>query len=467
MDQDTSSLVPGPGLHGLFDGVLYPLRFHGGGWAFRSDRPAAGFTADGAVFVRMIAADDHVECFGFRHEGVYRGLPVSVLPRPGGGDLQLVSTDSGATKQGFAPQELRRGGTDWRKLVRNGDPELQVKSTRSPRPVPWADHLEEVLPPRSSTAVAPSSVALGRARGLKPAGLRRSGRYALVDGAEYELVHRKSGWALQSDQPEAGFTPLHANFIRMIAQDEEVQCFKVTHTGVYRDLVVNVMPGTEGLVQLSTRDCRSVDHGFIPFGFERPEIQEYVHTVTVDDPDLRITTTREPIPAPWTQTAPVRPRVVLPPSWEELAAAFAATFRDVSDRAFLIVMASSDPRRYVQFAGAPDLLYAEAPGVDVVADADERVLRAAGWIPPGPGQPNWTSPLDWLADESEFVALAERCVAALRHAYGIRGPSALVYTAWRDPESIPVGETWSAERLETRDRGANPLHLPGLGLPPR
>lgn len=469
MDHGTSGPVPASGLHGIFEGVLYPLRFHKGGWAFRTDGPAAGFTADGDVFVRMIAADDHVECFGFRHTGTYRGLEVTVLPRPGG-DLELVSTDRAATEQGFTPHELRRGGADWRTTLRAGDPELSVTSVRRPLPVPWADNPEEVLPPRGGarqTSTSPGAGQDGPARGLSPSSFRTNGLYAQSGSAEYRLVRQSDGWALHTDRPEDGFTRRRDRYVRTVAPDEQLECFTLARTGLFHGLVVRVDPGVDGHVQLSTRDRSAVDDGFIPFGFERPEIQEYVRTVAVDDPDLSITTTRTRVPAPWAQRAPEAPRTTLPPSWEDLTHALAATFRDVSDRVFLIVMASSDPRRYVQLAGGPTLLHAEAPGADVGADADEDALHAADWDPPGPAQPSWSSELDRTADATELTALAARCVKALRHAYGVSGPSALVYRAWRDPETMLPGETWSPERMETYDRGSASLALPTLGLPSR
>lgn len=351
MEQRTSGQVPASGVHGIFDGVLYPLRFHQGGWAFRTDRPAAGFTADGTVFVRMIAVDDHVECFSFRHRGAYRGLDVAVLPLPGG-DLELVSTDAAATEQGFTAHELRRGGTDWRTTVRTGDPELSVTSVRRPLPAPWADNPEEVLPPRGDgdqTSTSPGAGPDGPVRGPSPSAPREDGLSAQSGSAGYRPVRQSDG----------------------------------------------------------------------------------------------------------------------PPSWGDLTHALAATFRDVSDRVFLIVMSASDPRRYVQLAGGPTLLHAEAPGADVVADADEDALHAADWDPPGPAQPSWSSELDRTADATELTALAARCVKALRHAYGLSGPSAMVYRAWRDPETMLPGETWSAERLETYDRGSASLALPTLGLPSR
>ena len=130
-----------------------------------------------------------------------------------------------------------------------------------------------------------------------------------------------------------------------------------------------------------------------------------------------------PAPTPW--------RVA--PDWEPFTERLADAFRDVTDRVFLIVHAAADPRRYVQFAAALDLLDAEAPAEDVVADADEHLLRRAGWAAPDVAQPNWTSSLRRPALTDEFVQLARRCTAALHEAYGITSPGGLRYRAWREP----------------------------------
>ncbi|MDX8052391.1 ABC transporter permease [Lentzea sp. BCCO 10_0798] len=126
----------------------------------------------------------------------------------------------------------------------------------------------------------------------------------------------------------------------------------------------------------------------------------------------------------------------------------ADTFRDVTDRVFLIVHAAADPRRYVQFAGEPDRLDAEAPAKDVVADADEFQLRRFEWVEPDVAQPNWTSSLRRPASTDEFAQLARRCVAALREAYGIVSPDELRYRAWCEPAGAE----------------ATAVQLPGLGL---
>lgn len=152
--------------------------------------------------------------------------------------------------------------------------------------------------------------------------------------------------------------------------------------------------------------------------------------------------------------------------WDDFEKSLATTLRSVTDRVFLIVFSAAEPRRYVQLAGGPDRVDVEAPGTDVVADADETVLDAAGWTPPGVAQPNWTAALPLPALTTEHHGVARQCVRALRYAYGLTSPDDLGYRAWREPEMIPPGETWSADRVERMDRGDRALRLPTLGTGP-
>lgn len=54
---------------------------------------------------------------------------------------------------------------------------------------------------------------------------------------------------------------------------------------IYRDMLADASVVDDGL-QLFTADSRASDRGFVPFGFERSEIQQYVTTVAPDDPDV-------------------------------------------------------------------------------------------------------------------------------------------------------------------------------------
>ncbi|KNY05430.1 TY-Chap domain-containing protein [Microbacterium sp. GCS4] len=151
-------------------------------------------------------------------------------------------------------------------------------------------------------------------------------------------------------------------------------------------------------------------------------------------------------------------------AWDEFESALARVFRDITDRVFVIIAAEADPTRYVQFAGQPSRLDAEAPGADVVSDADESVLRASGWMAPTTEQPNWTAALALPALHGEYADLASRCVAALRDAFGIGAPEELAYRAWREAEQMPRGVTWSKERIAELDPGADFVVLSSLGI---
>lgn len=150
--------------------------------------------------------------------------------------------------------------------------------------------------------------------------------------------------------------------------------------------------------------------------------------------------------------------------WSEFSGRLVSAFRVVSDRVFLIVSSQKNSRVYVQFAGGPDAVFAETPGVAVVAGIDEAGLFAAGWIAPSVGQPNWSFELPLPALTSEYAELAGRCVVVLRDVFGVARPGDLQYKAWRDSESFPQGVTFYPEQIEALDKGENPLEIPQLGL---
>lgn len=294
-----------------------------------------------------------------------------------------------------------------------------------------------------------------RDRGADPeAGLlivQKSGRYVRFGNTEYPLATPGGHWALWSRTPVEGFRKIGNGYVRNIAPDEQLECFRVDHRGMYRGIPVTVEPGGgepdgRGSARLDTRDPRAAEQGFERFGFERPELQSWLKFVPVDDPDLVFTTTRRPEPMPWSpasrdaaaQRAVPRPADVEPSAWGAFTLRLITALRGVTDGVFLIVSVDGDPLRYVQFAGGPDGLHAEVPAADLVADADEAVLRTTGWEEPGAAQPNWTSALALPAYAIDYRELAERCVAALRDAYGATSPDALVHRAWRDPEQTAL-----------------------------
>jgi len=150
--------------------------------------------------------------------------------------------------------------------------------------------------------------------------------------------------------------------------------------------------------------------------------------------------------------------------WDDFEEHLATTLRSVTERVLLVIASGTDPSRYVQLAGSPDRVDVEAPGTDVAADADESALDAAGWAAPSPARPTWRASLPFPALTAEQHGVARQCVRALRYAYGVASPDDLGYRAWREPETAPTGETWSAERVERMDAGEPALKLPTLGL---
>lgn len=289
--------------------------------------------------------------------------------------------------------------------------------------------------------------------------LIRPGRYAVLDGVEYQLQPRGDAWVLWTDQPTPGFAALgKRGFIREIGREEPLECHDIDHRGTYRGLLIEVhQSGPHGLM-VSTLEPSAGDEGF-----ERldPRDPGGVKNIPHDDPDLLFSTVRTRVPMPWAERTPSERATF---DWNDFRDRLVATLRGLSDRVILIIASNVYPNRYVQFAGQGDRLDAEAPGQDVVVNAVESVLKDAGWQAPGIAQPNWSSVLPLPALTSEYRELAERCVAALRNSYGVKSPDELSYRAWREAEQIPVGQTWSAERVARMDPGSDSLDLPGLGL---
>ncbi len=224
------------------------------------------------------------------------------------------------------------------------------------------------------------------------------------------------------------------SFVKHLAHDDVLECYDLSRPGTYHGMPVEVVTDGPGGYAVTTRDPRANVEGF-----ERADHRSPLEKlIAFDDAELQFTTTLTPVPMPWKITH----------DWELFDERLADALRDVTDRVFLIVHATADPVRYVQFAGAPDRLYAEAPGRDVVEDADEFQLRRFDWVAPDVAQPNWTSSLRRPALTKELVLLARCCTAALREAYGITGPDELRYRAWREPAGVK----------------AIPVELPALGL---
>ncbi|MFD9701685.1 hypothetical protein [Lentzea sp. NPDC059081] len=251
--------------------------------------------------------------------------------------------------------------------------------------------------------------------------LRATGRFVRYHDVEYRLGHQAGKWWISSDHAvDESFTPKgRRHFVRPITHTDVLDCYDVANPGTYRGLSVEVSGNTTGGYWLTARDREAFTEGFERTDHRSP----WQKLVASDDPELRFTTTVTPVPMPWK----------IAHDWNRFTERLSDAFRDVTDGVFLIVHAKADPRRYVQFAGAPDRLYAEAPGTEVVPDADEFQLRRFDWTAPEVTQPNWTHELRRPALTAEFLLLAEYCTAALRGAYGLISPDELTYRAWVQP----------------------------------
>lgn len=245
------------------------------------------------------------------------------------------------------------------------------------------------------------------------------GRFVRYRDVDYRLRHMPGKWWITSNEEvDESFTRKgRRTFVRQLAHDDVLDCYDLSRPGTYRGMPVEVSSSESHGYVVTTSDPTAE-------GFERADHRSpLAKVIAFDDPQLRFTTTITPVPMPWK----------LAHDWDRFTERLADAVRDVTDHVFLIVHAKADPKRYVQFAGAPDRLYAEAPGTDVVPDADEFQLRRFDWAEPGSGQPNWTSSLRRPALTAEFLGLARSCTAALHEAYGITTPDELVHRAWHEP----------------------------------
>ncbi|MET9229928.1 hypothetical protein [Lentzea sp. NPDC003310] len=251
------------------------------------------------------------------------------------------------------------------------------------------------------------------------------GRFVRYRDVDYRLQHHAGKWWISAGHAvDESFTQRdRRSFARYLAHDDVLECYDLARPGTYRGMAVVVVSTAPGGYWVTTKDARAHTEGFERTDHRSP----WEKQVAVDDPELRFTTTRTPVPMPWKVAH----------EWGRFTESLTDAFRDVTDGVFLIVHAAADPKRYVQFAGAPDRLYAEAPGKDVAAGADEFQLRRFDWEEPVVAQPNWTSSLRRPALTTEFARLARACVAALHEAYGITYPAELTYRAWSQPYGAP------------------------------
>ncbi|MFD5828089.1 hypothetical protein [Lentzea sp. NPDC060358] len=258
--------------------------------------------------------------------------------------------------------------------------------------------------------------------------LTAPGRFVRYLGVDYRLQHMPGRWWISADhQVDESFVETgRRHFVKRLAHDDVLECYDLARPGTYRGLPVEVGSSESHAYVVISRDPRAVAEGFERDDHRSPPAKR----IAFDDPGLAFTTTTTPVPMPWKVAH----------DWEQFAERLADALRDVTDHVFLIVHSEADPKRYVQFAGSPDRLHAEAPGEDVARGADEFQLRRWDWAAPEVSQPNWTASLRRPALTAEFLRLARNCAATLHEAYGITGPDELTYRAWHDPLGAPSAE---------------------------
>jgi hypothetical protein len=129
----------------------------------------------------------------------------------------------------------------------------------------------------------------------KAADVLRDGQVAVCDGVEYRLGYRGGSWTLLATKPLPGFTKVRSGeFFRKIAEDEVMECFRISHRGTYRGIDVSISGSNRGRVMAVTKDVRARDDGFEPF-----ERDEWMKLIDRQDGDLRFHEVRTPMPMPW------------------------------------------------------------------------------------------------------------------------------------------------------------------------
>ncbi|WAA65587.1 hypothetical protein [Microbacterium oxydans] len=123
----------------------------------------------------------------------------------------------------------------------------------------------------------------------------KSGLFALLDGAEYEVVST-FGWSLRSWTPAPGFTKRagKTGYFRAIDRKEGLPVFRIAHGGTYAGVPIQIASSGDGRVVAASHDPGAGDAGFTQHGRS-----EWYKTIDRSDPKLRIETTRTPVRAPW------------------------------------------------------------------------------------------------------------------------------------------------------------------------
>lgn len=135
--------------------------------------------------------------------------------------------------------------------------------------------------------------------------LEKRGLYARWKGVDYRLERKGAGWVLQTDTATPGFEKAaftkHApeRFERTIDPTESLECFRISHSGVYRGIELEISRSNQGRVMAVAKDPRARENGFDSF-----ERDAWVKLIPADDRDLRITEIRVPVPAPWLKPDP-------------------------------------------------------------------------------------------------------------------------------------------------------------------
>ncbi|WP_141567642.1 TY-Chap domain-containing protein [Serinicoccus profundi] len=156
--------------------------------------------------------------------------------------------------------------------------------------------------------------------------------------------------------------------------------------------------------------------------------------------------------------------------WEEFATQLARAIRELPDRGFLVVQDGATPA-HVQFAADDDAVAAECTSnsnqqlTHPADDNGEQRLAESGWTLYSHARPNWTFRLDFSAITARFDQLAHSCIVALRDVYVTSAPEQLSYTAWREPEVMHSGRTYTDEEISSLDAGQNPLPVESLTIP--
>jgi hypothetical protein len=122
-----------------------------------------------------------------------------------------------------------------------------------------------------------------------------SGLHTRFRGVEYRIVST-FGWSLWSPTPASGFStmPGKSGYYRRIEGDPTLPCYRVRNIGSYRGVPVEVTESSHGRFLLAASDARAGSVGFSQQGRG-----EWVLFVNHGDEDLRYTTTRSPVAAPW------------------------------------------------------------------------------------------------------------------------------------------------------------------------